>query len=182
VVRVLPTADTSLSSPRLTPSSPRSSPRLMPPSPPPHPRPFHPLHDGRGRLPLLCPTSRLHPCRHQRTPPPHPRPFQSEPNLWGSIFGAERGAFFNPIHWQIRWEYTQCTHPCGSIRAKSVGEHTQCTHPWLVLYADMSPRQILQIRAKSALPPSVSPFLTPRGERDPLPSRNPLYIKATTPA
>jgi hypothetical protein len=181
VVRVLPTADTSLSSPRLTPSSPRSSPRLMPPSPPPHPRPFHPLHDGRGRLPLLCPTSRLHPCRHQRTPPPHPRPFQSEPNLWGSIFGAERGAFFNPIHWQIRWEYTQCTHPCGSIRAKSVGEHTQCTHPWL-LYADMSPRQILQIRAKSALPPSVSPFLTPRGERDPLPSRKPLYIKATTPA
>ena len=38
------------------------------------------------------------------------------------------------------------------------------------------------VRAKSAIQSSPSPFLTPRGERDPLPSRNPLYIKATTPA
>jgi hypothetical protein len=36
-----------------------------------------------------------------------------------------------------------------------------------------APNHPRQVRAKSALPSSASPFLTPRGERDPLPSRNP---------
>jgi hypothetical protein len=35
------------------------------------------------------------------------------------------------------------------------------------------------VRAKSAIQSSTSPFLTPRGERDPLPSRNPLPILHT---